>query len=45
MNNFSSKIYIAGHKRLVGSAIITKLKRKGYKNLIFLDRKKLTELY
>ena len=41
MNNFSSKIYIAGHKGLVGSAIIRKLKRKGYKNLIFLDRKKL----
>lgn len=37
----NSKIYIAGHKGLVGSAILRKLKKKGYKNLIFLDRKKL----
>ena len=39
--NYKSKIYVAGHNGLVGSAIIRKLKRKGYKNLIFLDRKKL----
>ena len=37
----NSKIYIAGHKGLVGSAILRRLKKKGYKNLIFLDRKKL----
>jgi GDP-L-fucose synthase len=31
----SSKIYIAGHNGLVGSAITNCLKQKGYKNLIF----------
>ncbi len=31
----SSKIYIAGHKGLVGSAITNCLKQKGYKNLVF----------
>ena len=41
MINFNSKIYVAGHKGLVGSAIIRQLKIKGYKNIIFLDRKKL----
>ncbi len=30
----NSKIYIAGHKGLVGSAILNNLKSKGYKNLI-----------
>ena len=30
----NSKIYIAGHKRKVGSAICRKLKKKGYTNLI-----------
>ena len=29
-----SKIYVAGHKGLVGSAILRKLKAKGYKNII-----------
>ncbi|MBC2695731.1 MAG: GDP-L-fucose synthase [Desulfobacteraceae bacterium] len=29
-----SKIYVAGHRGLVGSAIIRKLKAEGYKNLI-----------
>ena len=37
----NSKIYIAGHKGLVGSAIFRKLKEKGYKNLITADRKKI----
>ena len=32
--NKNSKIYIAGHTGLVGSAIIRKLKEKGYSNLI-----------
>ncbi|MCF6276320.1 MAG: GDP-L-fucose synthase [Candidatus Magasanikbacteria bacterium] len=31
----SSKIYIAGHKGMVGSAIVRNLKSKGYNNLIF----------
>ena len=30
----SSKIYIAGHRGLVGSAIWNNLKNKGYTNLI-----------
>ncbi|MFT5876438.1 MAG: GDP-L-fucose synthase [Salibacteraceae bacterium] len=30
-----SKIYIAGHRGLVGSAIVANLKSKGYQNLIF----------
>jgi GDP-L-fucose synthase len=40
--NFDSKIFVAGHRGLVGSAIIRKLKSSGYKNIItkqkcFLD--------
>ena len=30
-----SKIYIAGHRGLVGSAIVKRLKEKGYVNLVF----------
>ncbi|WP_415320599.1 GDP-L-fucose synthase [Candidatus Pelagibacter sp. Uisw_092] len=41
MINKSSKIYIAGHNGLVGSAIVRRLKLKGYKNLIFRTRKQL----
>lgn len=41
MINLKSKIYIAGHKGLVGSAITRKLKEKGYKNLLFASRKAL----
>ena len=36
-----SKIYVAGHKGLVGSAILRKLKAKGYKKIIVADKKKL----
>ena len=36
-----SKIYIAGHKGLVGSAILRKLKAKGYNNIIVADKNKL----
>ena len=35
--NKSSKIYIAGHTGLVGSAILRNLKKKGYTNFIFAD--------
>ena len=35
------KIYVAGHKGLVGSAIVRELKNKGYKNIITIERKKL----
>ena len=41
MINFKSKIYIAGHNGLVGSAIVRKLKQKGYNNLISRSKKKL----
>ena len=41
MINLKSKIYVAGHKGLVGSAIIRRLKKKGYKNLIFRSKKQL----
>ncbi len=30
----NAKIYVAGHKGLVGSAIVRNLKRRGYKNII-----------
>ncbi len=36
-----SKIFVAGHNGLVGSAILRKLKKKGYKNIITADRGKL----
>ena len=39
--NKKSKIYIAGHKGLVGSAIYKKFKEKGYVNLITYDSKDL----
>jgi GDP-L-fucose synthase len=41
MINFDSKIYVAGHNGLVGSAILRKLKEKGYKNLIYSSKKNL----
>ena len=41
MINLKSKIYVAGHRGLVGSAIIRKLKEKGYKNLIYKEKNKL----
>ena len=41
MINLSSKIYIAGHTGLVGSAIVRRLKLDGYKNLITTNRNKL----
>ena len=37
----NSKIYVAGHKGLVGSAIIRKLKEEGYTNLIFRTKTEL----
>lgn len=35
------KIFVAGHKGLVGSAIIKKLSENGYKNVITKDKKEL----
>ena len=41
MIKLNSKIYVAGHKGLVGSAIIRKLKERGYKKILTADKKKL----
>ena len=41
MINFNKKIYVAGHRGLVGSAIVRNLKKKGYKNIITVERKNL----
>ena len=41
MINLNSKIFVAGHKGLVGSAVVRELKKKGYKNIITRDKKKL----
>ncbi len=39
--NKDSKIYVAGHRGLVGSAIVRKLQADGYKNLILKTRQEL----
>lgn len=36
-----AKIYIAGHRGLVGSAIVRKLEEKGYSNLVYRSSKEL----
>ena len=36
-----SKIFVAGHNGLVGSAIVRKLKEKGYKKIITIKKSKL----
>ena len=41
MINLKSKIYVAGHNGLVGSAIVRELQRKGYKNILTAEKKKL----
>ena len=41
MIGHNSKIFIAGHKGLVGSAILRKLKLNGYKNILTINKKKL----
>ena len=38
------KVFLAGHKGLVGSAILRKLVEKKYKNIITVDKKKLNLL-
>ncbi|MFC4220506.1 GDP-L-fucose synthase family protein [Flagellimonas marina] len=39
--NKSDKIFVAGHRGLVGSAIVDNLKQKGYSNLVVKTRKEL----
>ena len=41
MINLNSKIYVAGHTGLVGSAILRKLKKVGYRDILIANRKKL----
>ena len=41
MINLNSKIFVAGHKGLVGSAIVRKLKDKGYKNILTVKKSML----
>ena len=40
----NTKIFLAGHRGLVGSAILRKLIKKNYKNIILADKKKLNLL-
>ncbi|MDR2528520.1 MAG: GDP-L-fucose synthase [Synergistaceae bacterium] len=39
--NTGAKIYVAGHRGLVGSALVRRLKRAGYQNLVFRTRVEL----
>jgi GDP-L-fucose synthase len=41
MSKKNLKIYLAGHRGLIGSAVLEKLKSCGYKNLIFKTRQEL----
>ena len=41
MININSKVFIAGHNGMLGSAILRELTKKGYKKLIIIDKKKL----
>ncbi len=44
MINKKDKIFLTGHKGLVGSAILRLLKKKGYKNIILVKKKNLNLL-
>jgi len=41
MININSKIFVAGHKGLVGSAIVRKLKKEKYKNILTREKSRL----
>ena len=41
MISLRSKIYVAGHKGLVGSAIVRELKKSGYKKIVVTNKKEL----
>ena len=41
MMNLDGKIYVAGHRGMVGSAIVRELKRQGYNNLVLRTHKDL----
>ena len=44
MINKKSKIFVAGHKGMVGAAVIRKLKKKGFSKIIFVEKRKLNLL-
>ncbi len=44
MSKKNVKIFLTGHKGLVGSSIFRILKKRGYKNIITIDKKKLNLL-
>jgi GDP-L-fucose synthase len=39
--NKNSSIFLAGHKGLVGSAVLDKLRKQGFKKIIVIDKKKV----
>ena len=39
MMELNSKIFVTGHKGLVGSAILRKLKQEGYNNIISTNQR------
>ena len=39
--NIESKIYVAGHRGMVGSAVVRALQEKGYKNIVTRTRSEL----
>tara|TARA_B100002052_G_C15563282_1_gene454478 strand:+ start:307 stop:462 length:156 start_codon:yes stop_codon:yes gene_type:complete len=41
MLNKNSKIFISGHKGMVGSAIKKKFKEKGFRKIITVEKKKI----
>ena len=41
MINLKSKIFVAGHNGLVGSAIVRKLKDNGYKKILTVKKSQL----
>ena len=41
MIGLNSKIFIAGHNGMLGSSVLRVLKKKGYKKLITINKKKL----
>ena len=41
MININSRIFIAGHNGMLGSSILRILKKKGYKKILTIDKKKL----
>ena len=41
MINIDSKVFLAGHNGMIGSSIFIILKKKGYKKIITIDKKKL----